>query len=393
MYVHFNVRTYQDAVISLRDQQGNTIESNDFNHARALVIQNDGIYSLELPEVFVKHKDLISKFDKVMWFSPSEAHPKIIDRRLFREASTLNVFETVYAFKKQFLNADIKYFDNDMDTGNDFRKWLRFNKLYPAPFSADYWYGNKWGLTLVDPLAKYFNTDVETLLFKVLPSIIDNRKCSKLYWSFNFKKRWGKVLAVYLLHKHNLIDIGDVTMHSDFVNYRFVKILRSYGFEINDLDGFNDILPMRPYKLVDDSFIPTEYFKSPFENLLDYPINLATETHFFETNRTFTEKTIKPLVFGQIILPMASYNVYHSMSELFGFKFTPTTYEIDKISDPIRRAEKVIECLKLFKNSPMYLKQEIKILKDNYQSNMEIMLDHNKNNEWKFIKEQIESWK
>lgn len=394
MYVHFNVKTNDTALITLRNMEGDIIGEDPelFPNTDLLVIQNDGVYSIELPHVFQKHRDLISKFKKNIWLIPHEAHPKLIDKKLYREASTLPVFETLHTFKQNFPNLDIKYFDNDIDTELDFKRWLRFNRFHNTPFEAKFWGGNKWALTLVGPLADYFNTTPENFLLSVMPTIINNRSNSKLFWCFNFKRRWGKVLAVYLLYKNHLLNDGEVTLYSEFVNERFVKKMHQYGLTIQDLDQFNKILPIKPALVVENNILTPAYFKSQIEEILDYPINLATETHYFESNRSFTEKTIKPLIFGQVILPIACYGSLHAMTELFGLKFSRSTYAVDGIKDPIARAQCAINFLTQFKNSKEQLTDELLEVKENYIDNMNIILDQRRNNEWNFIKDTFNTW-
>ena len=117
--------------------------------------------------------------------------------------------------------------------------------------------------------------------------------------------------------------------HIDYLNDSFVKLYDKLPL-IADTDRFEINHAMD---------LNSEFYKH-------FPINVVTETLFFTRSIFTSEKIWKPMLHGQIFLPMAAPYYLKSLREL-GFKtFAPYVNEdYDLIEDPIERAQALIKVL------------------------------------------------
>jgi hypothetical protein len=361
------------AIIENVDVSGRRYNSSD--KANVLVIELFNLFSLELSPIIIKDQEWIKSFDHVIINNVYEGPIKLLGQCPIESKSQQPVYEFLMSFYNRFRPKTLCYVDNDIDTDRSFLKWCRTMRVKKPPFKAKYFPNLHFSQLLLGSIAKGYNAqDAKEFFTNEWPNLIPTQY-KKLYWSFNRHKRWGRVFIFYMLYKEKLLDKGIVSMHLSHFNSRCISLGKQLGIEITreELIELNKLLPLS----VDTISMDSETLPSmKNDEALDAPINVCTETHFFENNLFFTEKTLKPILFRQVILPVASFDLYHTLTDLYDFKFSQITYQIDKIKDPAKRLTATINALQHFDNNPNDLEKELLEVKSNWDHNMKILINH-----------------
>lgn len=365
-------------IYHLHNQNSATIKNISKEKTNVLVIEMINLFSFEVPPVMLRDKEWIKSFDHIIINNAYEGPVKLIEQQPIESKNQQPVYEFLMAFYNEFKPKTLNYFDNDIDTNRSFLKWCRFNKIKNPPFVAKYYPNIHFSNLLLQSIAKsHGSTNARDFFTNSWPKLLPDQH-TKLFWTFNRHKRWGRIFIFYLLQKANLLDKGIVSMHLSHVNSRFISLASQVDLTVSykDLENLNEALPMEADSGIIVSRDPKDLPTMRNDDILNAAINVCTETHFFENNLFFTEKTLKPLLFRQIVLPVASYGVCHQMTNLYGFKFSPITYKIDSIENPTKRLHEVINALQNYNRSPEMLEQELNEVKANWEHNMRILLDH-----------------
>lgn len=375
-YVRCNVLDSNSAVWSLRTINGDAIVVTDDPYqikteSNILVIEMINLFSFDLLPVMKRDRSFLEKFKKVIIYNVHECPVKMIDQSPNESAMLQPVYEFLATYHREFSPTVLKYYDHDIDTDSSFYRWCRLMKIKSPPFKAAFGQRAHLANLLLSFVIEENNFNKENFK-EEWKKHIRGRTSDKLFWSFNRHKRWGRILTFYLLWKNNLLPHGLVSMHVNKFNRRVSKVL---GVDIQDkeLERINQILPKEVDK-VETVTVRSKYLPTMVpDEILGIPIAVATETNFFETNLAFTEKLLKPILCKQILLPAAVYNICHTLTDKYGFIFSSATYEIDRIKDPIKRAEKLIELLIRLKNDEDYLREQLSEVEKNYDKNLDIL--------------------
>lgn len=375
-YVRCNVLDPNRAVYSLRTINGDPIvvtedPSQIEPDSDILVIEMINLFSFNLLPVMKRDRHFLQKFKKVIVYNVHECPVKMIDQSPNESAMLQPVYEFLATYHREFSPEILRYYDHDIDTDNSFYRWCRSMKIKKPPFKAAFGQRIHLAYLLFEFVIKENNINKERFK-EEWKRHIQNRSSNKLFWSFNRHKRWGRVLTFYLLWKNNLLPEGLVSMHLNRLNRRVPTVL---GIDISDteLNEINQLLP-KEVDPVETVSVRSKYLPTMVpDEILGVPIAVVTETNFFETNLAFTEKLLKPILCKQILLPAAVYNICHTLTKKYGFVFSSATYEIDKVKDPIQRAEKLIELLIKLRDNKEYLQEQMLEVEQHYDKNLDIL--------------------
>jgi hypothetical protein len=343
-----------------------------------LVIEMINLFSLEIPKVMLNNAEWIKSFDHVIVNNAYEGPLKLLGQCPIDSTNQQPVYEFLMSFYNIFRPTHLSYFDNDISTDRSFLKWCRAMKIKKPPFVVKYIPNIHFSNLLLQSIAKTYSvTDTKDFFTNTWESLLPNQHTT-LYWSFNRHRRWGRVFIFYMLCKANLLGKGIVSVHISHLNSRFINLAKQFGLTVSrqDLLEVNKHLPMSVDSGIVVSTNPNDLPTMRNDETLTAAINVCTETHCFEENLYFTEKTLKPILFRQVILPVASYGIFHKVTELYNFKFSPITYKIDAIKDPIQRLTATVDALQQFDLDPTALEQELTEVRANWQHNMKILIDH-----------------
>lgn len=375
-YTLYKLETYDSAAVEFVNTFGKP--SSIIDNTDVLVIEMINLFTMEIPPAMIEDEEYIKTFKHVIVNNIYEGPVKLIDQYSIESKNQQPVFEFLMAFYKKFQPVTLSYVDNDIDTDRSFLKWCKFMRIKRPPFTARYFPNLHFSSLLLQSVAKEYKADNVKDFFENHWEGCLRPKLTRLYWSFNRHKRLGRLFIFYLLYKADLLDKGLVSMHVTHLNSRFIYLASKLGVKVDfqDLLEINKLLP----KSVDSGIVvskdPNDLPKMFDDQILSAAINVCTETHFFENNLFFTEKTLKPILLRQIILPVASYGLYHKITELYGFKFSKITYEIDNIADPLARLTAIVDALKHFSISTPDLETELVEVDSNWKHNMKILIDH-----------------
>lgn len=351
-----------------------------------IVITMFSCFSIDIPNAFRKDFDFLKKFNHHIIFHGMEPVVKLTEGRYIEGSEYQPVYEFLTVYHNFINPKTLDYVDNDFSIHSSLRKWVRSTKSKPK-FKVDNIANLLYGSICLQFTSNFYkNYDNHETFFKnEFQKIRSSYQYTHLYTCFNRQKRWGRELIFYLLWKNNLLNNGIVTMHQSSYSLRFLKICNKLGLSIPEEDFYkiNKILPIK----IDNITIPDfrinsannfNSFLSNFytDEMFMAPINVVTETFFVQDIITYSEKIIRPILLGQIILPIATKNICHTLSEKFNFKFSQSTLEVDNVSDPIERASLVVNKLMIFKNNPKILKEELDFVNDNYNYNLNILLNN-----------------
>lgn len=377
-YVRYNVIDPNTADVTLRNIKGDILDSISFLAKQylpdVLVIEMINLFSYDLLPVMVNHRTFLQQFKKVLIFNAHECPVKLLNQSPKESAMLQPVYEFLMTYHREFRPDILDYYDHDIDTDKSFLVWCRHMKIKQAPFTARFVERMHLANLLFSFVAEENNID-KSKFKEEWKNYIKDKHSDKLYWSFNRHKRWGRILIFYLLWKNNLLDDGNVSMHVKYFNRRTAEVL-GIKIPLQNYEAINDLLP----RTVD--YIKTDTVKSKYlpimvpDDILGIPVAVATETNYFENNLAFTEKLLKPILCKQIILPVAVHNICHTLTDRYGLQFNSSAYAVDRIVDPIQRAEKVVEILKTFKQDPLILKKEMAEVENHFDKNLDILCDY-----------------
>ena len=183
---------------------------------------------------------------------------------------------------------------------------------------------------------------------------------SKRYMSLNRRPYPHRILLATMLEQHGLLEQGAVSMpkyfkepdvdweDSDFnMQYQWEMLVERQNGHIDSLHtSFNSLFNKLPLIADTDRFEINHAMDLNSEFYKHYPINVVSETLFFTQSVFTSEKIWKPMLHGQIFIPMAAPRYLQCLREL-GFKtFAPyIDEEYDLIEDPIERAHSLVNVL------------------------------------------------
>lgn len=338
----------------------------------------------EQSNVIIKEQDFLKSFKSHYWDNSLEGPQKTIGKEIVRDLYKLPFFECIQSYGDLIQPSSLIYADCDMKIEESFASWKKEMGITNPRFNVEYC-GDIWSKMMLNDLKRKLNQsseDIEYFYTNHWLTIRDNIPYNlegKVYWCYNRIRRPGKDYACYKLFEEKLLDNGIVSCFNPGKCY-----LSDY-VSINE-DVYQEFKKSLPWiSDTDDGSINLANVID--ERVLQCPINVCTETNFFEDTLFYNEKTIKPILFRQIILPVANYNLFHSLSSTHGFKFSTATYKIDKIQDPVERMNKVMWYLKLFINDRNSLVKELDEVKSAFKHNLNIMISHSRHNFYGLILE------
>jgi hypothetical protein len=183
---------------------------------------------------------------------------------------------------------------------------------------------------------------------------------AKRYMSLNRRPYPHRILLTTLLEHLSLIEQGAISMPKYFkepdinweeldfdTEYQWEMLTERYNGHIDYLSSsFISLYNKLPLIADTDRFDINHAMDLNSEFYKHYPINVITETLFFTKSIFTSEKIWKPMLHGQIFLPLAAPYYLQSLREL-GFKtFAPyINEEYDLIEDPIERAQALVKVL------------------------------------------------
>lgn len=365
-------------VKQFRDKISDNSLPSDWN--RYLIINNFHLHVVKqgIPYSLKQNLDIIKLFKYHIWANCWEGPQKLISNENFPE-NIVPIFENICEYSKLINCNRIGYIDSDLQSEIDFNIW---KKTTPSNLKLIIECSGELWSDIV------FNNIIETSNLHSINDWINYRKKlpfdysdSNIFWCYNRVFREGKAYIIYNLLKENLLSYGKVSyygkrfLHKSNIN-TLAKILYDKAY-IDDIDDFTKFLKSPDIKSdeVDAS--------KNLANVLDKttwtcPINICTETNYFEENLFFNEKTLKPIMLSQLILPMTSTGLFHALSEKYGFIFSDITLEIDKIENKRVKMEKILYYLKFFISNKNLLEIEINKNLFYFEKNMKIINNQSK---------------
>lgn len=409
-YIFYSLNIDGKLIVSVRDIDGNNIFTDNTISEKikqsstdisVIVFNMFGGFSIDIPSTILRDLEFIKSFKHHIFFHGMEPAVKLTEDRIIESPEYQPVYEFLTVYHNFVNPTTLEYIDNDFSIQSSFRKWSRALKTKPK-FTVSCVDNLLYGKVLLEFTMLFFKSSADPEIFfrTTFQEIRKQYNYTHLYNSFNRQRRWNRELIFYLLWKNNLLHDGILSMHQKSYNLRFLKLCEKFNLSVNEeeLDQINKLLPIK----IDDLEIPNfklthgthEYFISNFYNdqMFMAPINVVTETFFVQNIITHSEKILRPILLGQIILPLATYNLCHSLQERFNFKFSDSTMEIDNIRDPIERANAVIKKLIFFKNNKNSLYQELEYVNDNYNHNLNMMLSNSTENNLLNIKRLVKKY-
>ncbi len=397
-YIFYSLNINGKLIVSAKDIDGNDIFTDNIisekikqlsTNVSVIVFNMFSGFSIDIPSTILRDLEFIKSFKHHIFFHGMEPAVKLIEDRIIESPEYQPVYEFLTVYHNLVTPNTLEYIDNDFSIKSSFRKWARALKTKPK-FAVSCVDNLLYGKVLLNFTMLFFksSSDPEMFFRTTFQEIRKQYRHTHLFNSFNRQRRWNRELIFYLLWKNNLLDDGILSMHQKNYNLRFLKICEKFNLNVSEeeLNQINKLLPIK----IDDLDIPNfksthgthEYFISNFYNdqMFMAPINVVTETFFVQNIITHSEKILRPILLGQIILPLATYNLCHALEEKFNFKFSKSTLEIDKIKDPVERANAVIKKLIFFKNDQKSLYQELDYVNDNYNHNLDMILLNSSDN-------------
>jgi hypothetical protein len=181
------------------------------------------------------------------------------------------------------------------------------------------------------------------------------------YMSLNRRPYPHRILLATMLEQQGLIPHGTISMPKYFVEpdvdwedsdfnlqFQWAELVERQNGHIDFLQSsFSSLYDKLPLIADTDRFEINHAMDLNSEFYKHYPINVVSETLFFTQSVFTSEKIWKPMLHGQIFIPMAAPGYLQCLREL-GFKtFAPyINEEYDLIADPIERAQSLVAVLK-----------------------------------------------
>lgn len=332
-----------------------------------------------LPKSIKRNKDFFLLFEHVIWSNIWEGPQKFGQFNAFStDANILPMFD----YCKDFIAATgikkLTYLDSDLATEKKFELWNKEKSM--SNLNCKY-VGDIWSEVLLNTLRKDFNNynyDLELDWMKYRKKVkfeYDNQ----IYWCYNRIFRLGKLYAVFNLYKHDLLKYGKVSYYGNTSqrDYEYYADIFENLNLIDDKQKFIDFGNLGNIKA--DKVNAKNNLATKIDyTLLSCPINVCTETNYFEKNLFFNEKALKPILFGQLILPVASSGLFSALSSYYDFKFSDITLEIDSIENDRLRIEKIIEYLKTFIENKNKMIFEVEKNFNYFDHNIRIIAENSK---------------
>lgn len=360
-------------VKQFRDKISDNLLPADWN--RYLIIINFHLHVVKqgIPDSLKQNLDIIKLFKYHVWANSWEGPQKLVSNENF-PSNVLPIFENICEYSKLINCNRIGYIDSDLQSEIDFNIW---KKTTPSNLELIIECSGELWSDIV------FNDIIATSNLHSIDDWINYRKKlpfnysdSNIFWCYNRVFREGKAYIIYNLLKENLLSYGKVSYYGKrFLHKSYIDILAKILYDkayIDDVDDFTKFLKSPDIKSDKVNAIRN------LANVLDKttwtcPINICTETNYFEENLFFNEKTLKPIMLSQLILPMTSTGLFHELSKKYGFIFSDITLEIDKIENKRLKMEKIIYYLKFFIANRDLLKSEIEKNFIYFEKNMEVI--------------------
>lgn len=266
------------------------------------------------------------------------------------EGFTTEVFADIWNWiEENDLNDRVLYISSSCNVEDLYNKWCQQHRLHANMESVWYGFFATWllrdrtmcGIDSNLPMASYTG--------------------GKRYMCLNRRPHPHRILLLTLLERFGLIKLGAVSMPRQFneaeiawdteiwdITYQWDILKDRFNGYIDPLENnFQTLYDQLPLVADTENFafnyalnINSDYYK-------DYPVNVISETLFFSEATFASEKIWKPILMGQIFIPMAAQYYLQNLREL-GFKtFSPyVNEEYDSMSDPVERAFGVVRSLK-----------------------------------------------
>ena len=266
------------------------------------------------------------------------------------EGFTVEVFADIWNWiDENNLNDRVLYISSSCNVEDLYNKWCQQHRLHANMESV--WYGFFATWLLRDRTMCGIDSD--------LP--MANYTGGQRYMCLNRRPHPHRILLLTLLERFKLIELGAVSMPRQFneveiawdneiwdITYQWDMLKDRFNGYIDALeDNFQTLYDQLPLVADTENFafnyalnINSDYYK-------DYPINVISETLFFSESAFASEKIWKPILMGQIFIPMAAQYYLQNLRAL-GFKtFSPfIDEEYDLMLDPVERAFGVVRALK-----------------------------------------------
>lgn len=266
------------------------------------------------------------------------------------EGFTVEVFADIWTWiDENNLNDRVLYISSSCNVEDLYNKWCQQNRLHANMESVWYGFFATWllrdrtmcGIDSKLPIAKYTG--------------------GQRYMCLNRRPHPHRILLLVLLERFKLIKMGAVSMPRHFdeaeiawdneiwdITYQWDMLKDRFNGYIDALeDNFQTLYDQLPLVADTENFafnyalnINSDYYKN-------YPVNVISETLFFSEATFASEKIWKPILMGQIFIPMAAQYYLQNLRAL-GFKtFSPyIDEEYDLMTDPVERAFGVVRSLK-----------------------------------------------
>lgn len=272
------------------------------------------------------------------------------------EGFTTEVFGDIWAWIEQYnLQDRVLYVSSSCNVEELYKEWCQLNRLHCNMRCAWYGFFTNW-ITR----EKRLNNRKDLPLANYTPGNLRYMNLNRRPWPH-------RILLLTLLQRAGLIDKGAVSMPRNFnerevqwqpedfdIPYQWIKLRESYNGYLDGLQGdFERMYNRLPLIADKDNFSVNYALELNEEYYAQFPVNLVTETLFFTASTFTSEKIWKPMLLGQIFIPMAGPLYLESLREL-GFRtFSPYINEdYDLIFEPLERAYAIIDTLKSITKLP-----------------------------------------
>lgn len=181
------------------------------------------------------------------------------------------------------------------------------------------------------------------------------------YMCLNRRPHVHRIFLLTLLQRFNLIEHGGISMPRDFedevegfnenqfnILYQWQWLKDALNGSIDSLDADFDNMYVRLPLIADtDNFKKNHALNINEDYYKHFPINLVSETFFFNDSVFASEKVWKPMLVGQIFLVMAPPFYLQALKKLGFQTFSPwINEEYDLITDHVDRALELMRVLK-----------------------------------------------
>jgi hypothetical protein len=272
------------------------------------------------------------------------------------EGFTTEVFEDVWEWIEQYnLQDRVLYVSSSCNVDALYKEWCMSRRWRPNMRCAWYGFFTNW---ITREKRLHNRTDLPTASYK---------SGDRRYMNLNRRPWTHRILLLTLLQHYKLIPRGAVSMPRHFdeaeihwnpedfdIPLRWDTLKESYNGYIDHLQpSFDQMYSQLPLVADKHDFSVNYALELNEAYYAQFPINVVTETLFFSAATFTSEKIWKPMLLGQIFMPMAAPLYLASLREL-GFKtFAPYVDEdYDLIFDPIERATALVESLSKLINLP-----------------------------------------